>query len=234
MAKVIPQLGGATNILIAPDGSLQPGPVLRAGRRPRAVPDQDLHLHLPNLGARSPAPQGAEQAAGGRDDLRRSGVRRDDARSAGAGAGRRKPRAALGRSGDGQLAPSARHQRRGRPGLEDDARPEILRGDAATEGALKEVRGPRILHLATHGFFLPDEPPPRPADDAAGAAMPGVVAAPPRRKIRCCARGWRWPVPTTCIRETRTASSRRSRPRASTCGEPSWSCCRPARPASAR
>ena len=37
-----------------------------------------------------------------------------------------------------------------------DAR--VLLGDAATEDALKQVRGPRILHLATHGFFLPDRP----------------------------------------------------------------------------
>ncbi len=34
-----------------------------------------------------------------------------------------------------------------------------FRGDRATEGALKQLHGPKILHLATHGFFLPDEPP---------------------------------------------------------------------------
>jgi tetratricopeptide (TPR) repeat protein len=32
----------------------------------------------------------------------------------------------------------------------------VLTKDKATEGALKQVRSPRILHIATHGFFLED------------------------------------------------------------------------------
>ena len=38
--------------------------------------------------------------------------------------------------------------------LVPDAR--VLTDDAATETALKQVRAPRILHVATHGFFLED------------------------------------------------------------------------------
>src|SRR5437868_161787 len=32
----------------------------------------------------------------------------------------------------------------------------VMMGEAATEGAVKQVAGPRILHIATHGFFLDD------------------------------------------------------------------------------
>jgi CHAT domain-containing protein/Tfp pilus assembly protein PilF len=34
----------------------------------------------------------------------------------------------------------------------------VLSGAQANEGALKSVSGPRLLHIATHGFFLADQP----------------------------------------------------------------------------
>ncbi|HTE56021.1 MAG TPA: CHAT domain-containing tetratricopeptide repeat protein [Kofleriaceae bacterium] len=48
----------------------------------------------------------------------------------------------------------------------------VLRGARATEAALKKVHGPRLLHIATHGFFLPSEPPPA-AEEPAGPAPAG-------------------------------------------------------------
>ncbi|MBO0800238.1 MAG: CHAT domain-containing protein, partial [Blastocatellia bacterium] len=53
------------------------------------------------------------------------------------------------------------------PGTEDEAlaikallpNASVLRRDQATETALKHVRGPSILHIATHGFFLENNDP---------------------------------------------------------------------------
>jgi len=57
-----------------------------------------------------------------------------------------------------------------------DAR--ILRGTKATETALKKASGPRILHIATHGFFLPAEPAPAAEIAALSGGPPmGVFAA---------------------------------------------------------
>ncbi|WP_437280619.1 CHAT domain-containing tetratricopeptide repeat protein [Sorangium sp. So ce375] len=46
----------------------------------------------------------------------------------------------------------------------------VLTGPAATEEALKRAQRPRVLHIATHGFFLPDQGSPA---DAASASSRG-------------------------------------------------------------
>ncbi|MGY3362875.1 hypothetical protein ACVWZK_009538, partial [Bradyrhizobium sp. GM0.4] len=47
---------------------------------------------------------------------------------------------------------------------------QVLTGANATEEKLKGVRGPRILHVATHGFFLSDQ------QVAAGANRPVSIS----------------------------------------------------------
>ena len=58
----------------------------------------------------------------------------------------------------------------------------LLTGRRATKATLERVAGPRILHIASHGFFLDD--------DAAGRAAARSAT------IRCSAPGSRSPAPT--------------------------------------
>jgi CHAT domain-containing protein len=52
---------------------------------------------------------------------------------------------------------------------------DILLRSEASEERLKQLRGPRILHLATHGFYLQDQ--------ALGISLQGTQARPPRSVI---------------------------------------------------
>ena len=56
---------------------------------------------------------------------------------------------------------------------------KVFRGKQATENALKHVSGPRVLHLATHGFFLTDDAPP--AGTTTKPDAPGSTPAPAPR-----------------------------------------------------
>lgn len=47
----------------------------------------------------------------------------------------------------------------------------LLTGAQATEAALKQLKGPRILHIATHGFFLPDQEQTRTPGGTRGLAL---------------------------------------------------------------
>lgn len=166
MAKIAPKLGGATNILIAPDGALNVVPfsalvddkkdflikrytftyltsgrdLLRLSVKTKAQGGGVVFAD-PKFDATGPAPAGAKTR----------GRRSADLRSL-----KWNPLPGTGQEADALLATMK--------GL------KVYRGDQATEGALKKIRAPKILHLATHGFFLPDEPPPPEADQMAAQA----------------------------------------------------------------
>ncbi|HSO75126.1 MAG TPA: CHAT domain-containing tetratricopeptide repeat protein [Blastocatellia bacterium] len=53
----------------------------------------------------------------------------------------------------------------------------LLLQHQATEAALKQARAPRILHIATHGFFLPDQPATENADTRAFSHGQGIERA---------------------------------------------------------
>lgn len=172
LAKIVPALGGATSVLIAPDGALNVVPFSAlADDRGEFLVKHYTFTYLTS----------------GRD-LLRLGIK---TRAQGGGVIFADPAfdtAAPPAAAPAGNAPTTRGRRsadltlqswKPLPGTAQEA-DEVLRRmrgltefrrDKATETALKGVHGPKILHLATHGFFLPDKPPP---GDATGDAAPAA------------------------------------------------------------
>jgi CHAT domain-containing protein len=67
--------------------------------------------------------------------------------------------------------------------------------DQAQESVLNSVVSPQILHISTHGFFLPDQPELRKPKEIAASAV--SVSSRERQlwKIHYCAAGWHSPAP---------------------------------------
>ena len=110
----------------------------------------------------------------------------------------------------------------------------VLTGPAATETTLKAVKGPRILHVATHGFFrdLSRRPVRVPAR---------LHLRPPpslRRRaglLRCSGRDWHWLAQINARAGTvKTGSSPRTRRRTSISTVRSWLCSQPVKRGSDR
>lgn len=169
MAKLAPALGGTTEVLLAPDGALNVIPF-------SALVDAKGEFLIKTYTF--------TYLTSGRD-LMRLAVR---TKAQGGGVMFADP--AFDAT---QKAPKADTQTRGRrssdlasllwpplPGtgkeadeVEKKMKLKVYRKEQATETTLKSVHGPRVLHLATHGFFLPDEPPPPPKEGGdARAAVP--------------------------------------------------------------
>jgi CHAT domain-containing protein len=173
MAKIAPLLGRATQLLIAPDGALNVVPFAAL------VDDQQQFLikrftftyltsgrDLLRLGVRSKAQGGGVMFADPSFDAAGDGA-------AGAGSTRGRRSSDLTSllwpplPGTAKEADEVEKQIKGLT---------VFRKDNATETALKQIHGPRILHLATHGFFLPDPLPARSASSTDTSAPTAPIA----------------------------------------------------------
>lgn len=180
IAKIRPQLGNTTNILIAPDGALNIVPF-------SALVDDKGQFLVKKLTF--------TYFTSGRDLLRLKlkskpkggGVIFADPTFDGADVG--KPAPAAGGAGTRGRRSRALASLAWAPlpgtGQEADEllkvtkNMKVYRGKQATENALKQISGPRVLHLATHGFFLTDDAPP--AGTSAKPDAPGAPATPAPR-----------------------------------------------------
>ncbi len=173
MAKIVPKLGNATNLFVAPDGALNVIPF-------SALVDDKKEFLIKKYTF--------TYLTSGRDLLRLTAK----TKSQGGGVLFADPTFdATGKADPNNKTRGARSadlatlQWPQLPGTAAEADAiiktfkglKVYRGAAATEGQIKKLHGPRILHLATHGFFLPDEPPPD-ASSASGPASPVSPAGP--------------------------------------------------------
>ena len=183
----------------------QPHSVRGAARRARPVSGPALSLHLPDERARPAAHAGgargsARTAHRGESGIRRTdrGFSRADCGSIGRTRERRRSVTSARDLSEVYFAPidgTAREAQAIRRLFPDAT---VLAGERATESSLRQFAAPRLLHIATHGFFLQYAG----VAPKAGAPERAVVPA----GIRCCGPGWRSRARTSAAEPSRTTA----------------------------
>lgn len=172
MAKILPKLGGSTNVLIAPDGALAVVPFSAlVDKQGKFLIEKYTFTYLTS-GRDLLRVQARTKAAGGGvifADPSFDGDKQAPPEKGNRGS-RSMDLASLSwpqLPGTGQEADAVE---KAMAGL------KVFRGLQATEGNVKALHSPKILHLATHGFFLPDEAPPVKGQQAQAGQAPAPAA----------------------------------------------------------
>jgi CHAT domain-containing protein len=180
LAKVAPLLGGATKISLAPDGQLNLVPfaalvepsgqlVVQKYTITYLTSGRDLLRGKVSAKPRGKAVIIADPAFGAA-----GGAANDNAAAADPTRGRRSRDLTIS---SWRPLPGTRQEAEAIHGLLRGA--ELLRGEQATESALKAVAAPLVLHVATHGFFLPVAAPLAEEGEGSAGRGAGTAAAAP-------------------------------------------------------
>lgn len=192
LGKIAPKLGGATKLSLAPDGQLNLVPfaalvepsgqlVVQKYTITYLSSGRDLLRGKVTAKPRGKAVIIADPAFGASSTGASStGAANDNATAAPASEVSRGRRSRDLTISSWKPLPGTRQEAEAIHGLLRGAK--LLRGEQATESALKAVGAPLVLHVATHGFFLPAVAPavPEAGDgaDSRGAPAGPVVAGP--------------------------------------------------------
>jgi CHAT domain-containing protein/tetratricopeptide (TPR) repeat protein len=199
LAPLQRELAGVQELFVSPDGELNRLPFAAlpvAGLKDGGLGDGPITADSPTLGAavalrllttgrdllrlQQPAKAGAAPVLIANPDFNASSRSATGGASASAAAASTAAGPGVLRGGQ-QRSPGVRGLTAWQPlgGTEQEARQlapllgggAVISGTAATAAVVLAQRAPRILHIATHGFFLADQSPA--SDAAAGAAAPG-------------------------------------------------------------
>ena len=161
LKPLLPHLSGSRQWFLSPDGELNrvPFAALPAPQKPGFPLAQAVQLRLLTTGRelvrlQQPPPSGSAPLVMANPNYNRPGAKpTPTARSVSVATGPQRRSAELGSS---QWAPLPASEREGQQ-VASLLATRLISDTAATTTALQRQPGPRVLHIATHGFFVADQ-----------------------------------------------------------------------------